>query len=251
MNSKKLILLFFLIGVILISCRFDQNNGITEEYYPDGTIKSQTSLKNGVRNGITKNFDESGRLLSTANYFNDKRDGWVMNYNPLNGKLVIKALYKNDIQEGPVIQYYKEGFLFRESNYVNGRVDGLIKTYWPDGKPKAENIFKMGKPAIGLKEFDKSGKLIDQPSIIVKRLLSDRIKLEICISDGSADVDFYLEKLEDDKYFNPHTHKLEVENGCTILENPVNYGTNQISILAKVKTEYGNTLILQKYFKLL
>jgi len=249
MNKKFFYLIVLITGLFFFSCRFDQNNGIVEEYYPDGTIKSQITLKNGLRDGISKNFDERGRLLSTADYIDDKREGWVMNYNPQNGKLVIKAQYKNDIQDGPVTQYYREGTLFRESVYVQGRVDGMIKTFWPDGKIKAENIFKMGKPGIGLKEFDKSGKILIQPSIIIQRLVSGKRIIKICISDGSSDVDFYLDKLEEDKYFNPQSYKLAVENGCTVLDNPNTNGTNQIIILAKVKTDYGNTLILQKYYQ--
>jgi antitoxin component YwqK of YwqJK toxin-antitoxin module len=90
---KQINLYWFVIlaGVTIMSCT-DRNNGITEEFYPDGTIKSQTTLKNGVRNGITKNYDERGRLLSTAEYVNDVREGWMMNYDPENKKLTAKAM---------------------------------------------------------------------------------------------------------------------------------------------------------------
>jgi hypothetical protein len=140
--------------------------------------------------------------------------------------------------------------LFRESTYIKGRVDGLIKTYWPDGKVKAENIFKMGKPSIGLKEYEKDGKtLVIQPSIVILHLPSVKNTFKVCLSDGSTDVDFYLEDLEDGKYFNPKTHSLRFEDGVAILKNP-RHVSNKICIIAKVKTKYGNTLILQKYIDL-
>jgi hypothetical protein len=243
------LLILLLVGIIAISCR-DRNNGITEEFYPDGTLKSQITLKNGIRNGITKNFDEKGRLISTAEYLNDIREGWMMNYNPENGKLTAKAMYKADEQDGPVTLFYKEGMLFRESTYIKGRVDGIIKTYWANGKLKAENTFRMGKPAIGLKEYEKDGKtLIVQPSIMIASLPMYKNAFKVYLSDNSSDVEFFLDTLEDNKYFNPKTHNLRVEDGVTTLKNP-RHTSNKISIIAKVKTKYSNTLILQKYINL-
>ena len=238
-----------LAGVTIISC-IDRNNGITEEFYPDGTIKTQITMKNGMRNGITKNFDEKGRLLSTAEYVKDVREGWMMNYDPENRKLTAKAMYKADNQDGPVTLFYKEGMLFRESTYVKGRLDGIIKTYWPDGKLKAENTYRIGKPAIGLKEYEKDGKtLITQPSIVISRLPSFKNAFKVYLSDNYTNVEFYLDDLEDGKYFNPKTHNLRIEDGVATLNNP-RHTTNRISIIAKVKKESGNALILQKYIDL-
>ncbi len=245
------------VALVFVSCQLNKNNGVVEEYYADGTIKSEITLKNGLRNGLTKYYNEKGRLLSTAEYLNDNREGWVINYNTENGKIANKAFYKKDIQEGQVFQYYNEGMLFRESTYVKGRVDGVIKTYWPDGKIKAENIFKMGKPAIGLKEYDKTGKLIKQPVIIVEEInqaaLLNKVILKFSLSDKNQDVDFYLQDLEDDKYFNPYTYKLRNDDGISSIEYPVFRGNKllkHVSIIAKVKTNYGNTLILQRYYNL-
>jgi len=249
--------LLFLIGVALNSCQNYQKNRIVEEYYPDGTIKSAIAMTDTMRNGMAKYYNEQGNLLSTAEYKNDKREGWVINYITENGKIANKAFYKNDVQEGQVLQYYKEGMLFRESSYVNGRVDGIIKTYWPDGKIKAENTFKMGKPGIGLKEYDKKSELIKQPEIKITEInqaaFYNRVILKFSLSDNNTDVDFYLDNLEGDKYFNPQSYKLRSDDGVSSVEYPVHRGTkisNKISIIAKVKTSYGNTLILQKYYNL-
>lgn len=244
-------------GIILFSCQDNKKTRIVEEYYPDGTIKSEIAVKDNLRNGKTKYYNEKGRLLSTAEYLKDKREGWVINYNPLNGKVTTKAFYKNDLQDGQVVQYYKEGMLFRESNYIKGRVDGVIKTYWPDGKLKAENTFKMSKPVIGLKEYDKTGTLLKQPIILIEEInqatLLNKVILKFSLSDKNPNVEFYLEDLEDGKYFNPHTFKLRNDDGVSSVEYPVFRGntmTKKVSIIAKVKTKYGNTLILQHYYNL-
>jgi hypothetical protein len=249
---------FFIAASILLifSCKQKKDN-ISEEYYPDGTIKSEITVKNGVRNGITKNYDEKGRLISTAEYVNDIHEGWLYNYNPDNGKVTMKAMYKNDEQDGPVILYYKGGALFRESTYVKGRVNGIIKTYWPDGKLKSEIDYKMGKPSVGLKEYDKTGNLLKQPVIVFKEVnqtaLMNKVILYISISDGSKDADFYLEQLEENKYFNPTSYKLRNDNGTAVLDIPVRGGValnKRINIIAKVKTNYSNNLILQATYTL-
>jgi hypothetical protein len=228
-----------------------------DEYYPDGYIKSQVTIKDGLRNGITKNYDNRGRLISTAEYINDKNEGWLINYNSENGKIAIKAHYKDDKQDGQVLQYYREGMLFRESLYIKGRVNGVIKTYWPNGRLKAENSFKMGKPALGLKEFDENGDVIKQPVIKVSEInhaaLLNRVSIKIYLSDGNRDVEFYRADLEEGKYFNSDYSKYWTENGVALAEYQVNKGhtlIEKLEIVAKAKTKFNNTLILYRSYNL-
>lgn len=251
---------FLIVGLILIpvySCINENKSRIIEDYYPDGCIKSQVTVKKGLRNGITKNYDNRGRLISTAEYINDKREGWLINYNPENEKMMAKAFYKNDEQNGQVFQYYREGMLFRESSYVKGRVNGVIKTYWPDGKLKAENTYKMGQPAVGLKEYDKSGNLIEQPVIVIKEInqaaLLNRVLVKIFLSDGNHNVEFYQADLVEGKYFSPIYSKYWIENGVTTIEYPSFRGNTiikKLRIVAKAKTKYNNTLILYRTYNL-
>jgi hypothetical protein len=246
-----------LIVIFYSSCLKNQKNRVVEEYYPGGTIKSEIAMTDTMRNGLAKYYSEQGHLLSTAEYKNDKREGLVINYNPENGKITAKAFYKNDEQNGEVIQNYKEGMLFRTSTYVNGRVNGVIKTFWPNGQLKAENTFNMGKPAIGLKEYDMHGKPIIQPELLIKEInqtaLHRKLILKFSLSDGNKDVDFYLDELDDGKYFDPKSYKLRNDDGISSIEYPVFPGNKlfkNISIIAKLKTNYGNTLILQRNYKL-
>jgi hypothetical protein len=257
MSPYRYYIFFILIALLSFSCNKNKKNKIIEEYYPGGSIKSEVEMTDSVRNGNAKYYDESGHLLSTAEYKNDKREGWVINYNPENGKITAKAFYKNDEQNGEVIQNYKEGMLFRTSKYVNGRVNGVIKTYWPDGKLKAENTFKMGKPGTGLVEYNKEGIPLKQPVILVNEInqaaLLNKIVLKISLSDGNKDVDFYLDDLEEGKYFNPMTYQLRNDDGISSIEYPVHRGITliqKISIISKSKTIYGNTLILHRYYNL-
>jgi hypothetical protein len=253
----------FVISIIfcmLQSCNLkkDPNNGTIEEFYSNGSIKSESPIKNGLRNGLVKNYSEQGRLLSTAEYVNDYRNGWVINYSTENGKPMLKAMFKDDIQQGPVIQYYKEGMLFRESTYVKGRVDGVVKTFWPDGKIKAENYFKMGKPAIGLKEFDNKGNLITKyPQIVIEVVdqtaIVNKAIVTISLSENADEIEFFLDDLFEGKYIPDNAYKLRVNDGIAYIDYPVPSGSafkKKISIIAKFRTELGNTKVLQRYYNL-
>jgi len=264
-QDMKKVLIFIVCLIFIVSCKFklgnDPNNGVQYENYPDGTVKSQYTLRNGLREGIVRNYTQEGKLFSTAEYKNDLRDGWLINYNEANGKLVLKFYFKKDTQNGPAFHYYDQGQLFRESNYVKGRVNGVIKTYWPNGNLKAENTFKMGKPGLGLKEYEKDGKtIINQPNILVKEInqatLLNKVILKISISDGTDDAEVYVDDfdLEDGKFFNPYSHSLTKDDGgVASIEYHVPRGTTlirKIHIVAKLKTKFGNTLILHKYCNL-
>lgn len=250
--------IILIITLLSQSCKFrDPNNQVVEEFYPNGVIKSRTPYKNGVIEGTVTNFNERGILLSTAEYKNGKHEGIMINYNTATQKPVIKATFKNDIQEGPVIQYYREGMVWRESNYVNGRIDGEMKTYWASGKIKALSYFKMGIPATGLKEYDKEGKLLTNPAIVVQEVdqlaLLNKVIIKLSLSKEVNEVEFYLDELKEGKYFDPKSYKLRTDNFIATIEYPVPRGNifmKELSFVAKCKTKYDNTLILQKKYKL-
>jgi antitoxin component YwqK of YwqJK toxin-antitoxin module len=251
---KIIQVLFVGVFVLLLSCK---KQDIRYTYYPDGTLKQMAEYKNGLRNGLTKNYDDRGRLVSTAELKDDVYNGWMTNYNPNNNKVTAKAMFVNDKQNGPVTLYYTSGQLYRESFYKNGLVDSLVKTYWPSGKLKAELYFKMGNPAIGLKEYDKQGNLIKEPSIVIlednQLDLRDIINLKIYLSDRNKEVDFYEGELVDGKYFNPEYGRLAATDGVVIQQYYVKRRSTlneKINIMAKCKTELGNTLVLFKTYYL-
>jgi hypothetical protein len=255
MKTKSAIISLALMAV-WISCS-QKNNPVVYEYYPDGTLKSEIQVKNSMRNGTTKNYDEKGRLVSTAELVDDKYEGWMINYNPKNNKITAKALYKNDQQNGPATLYYSDGQLYREMAYVNGRVDSIVKTYWPGNKLQAEVCFKMGQPAVGLKEFDKNGTPVNQPTILVKEVdqlaLFNKIELKISLSDHTRDVEFYKGELKEGKYLYAKTPVIFSREGVASLFYTVPKGQTvmeKISIISRCRTQYGNTLVLHRVYNL-
>lgn len=254
--KKRSVIISLVFMTASISCSH-KNDAFVSEYYPDGTLKSEIQVKNGMRNGITKNYDERGRLVSTAELADDKYEGWMINYNPKNNKVTARALYKNDKQNGPATLYYADGQLYREMTYVDGRVDSIVKTYWPGGKLQAEVFFKKGEPSIGLKEYDKNGLLVKQPTIVVKELdqlaLFNKIEIRISLSDKSSKVEFYKGELKEGKYLYAKTPVIFSRDGVASLYYTVPKGRvvrERISIISRSRTEYGNTLVMERVYNL-
>jgi hypothetical protein len=249
--------IFIVILFCLIVACGNNKTEVIEEFYADGTIKSETQVKDGLRNGLSKNYDEKGRLVSSAEFVNDVYEGWMLNYNPENGKITAKALYKNNNQDGPAILNYTDGSLYREMFYVDGRVDSIVRTYWADGKLQAEVYFRKGNPAIGLKEFDKKGNPVQQPTLVIKEInqlaLLNRIQLIVSLSDGSQKVDYYAGDLVDEKYFSDNLIKMKDKDGVATMDFVVERGRTlmkEVSVIARKRTEFGNTLLLHKSYKL-
>jgi hypothetical protein len=244
--------------IYLIASSCNKNDNIVKEYYPDGIIKTIIEVKDGKRNGLTKNFDEKGRLESTAELKNDKYEGWLINYNTESGKVTAKAFYKNDKQNGPATLYYVTGELYREITYVDGRVDSIVKTYWANGKPQAEVFFRKGDPSIGLKEFDKQGNPVQQTHIVIEKInqleTTSSVTLKIYLSDKSTKVDFYQGGLEEGKYLASGNIEIDDEKGVATLQYYVPKNRTlkkELSIIARTRTSYGNTLVLQKSYNLI
>jgi hypothetical protein len=256
MMTIRTTIINFAILLALVSCS-GKNKDLEYEYYPDGTLKSEIQVKNGMRNGITKNYDEKGRLISTAELADNKYEGWMINYNPKNNKITAKALYKNDQQDGPATLYYSDGQLYREMTYVNGRVDSIVKTYWPGGKLQAEVYFKMGEPAIGLKEYDKDGNPVKQPTIVIEGInqlaMLNRYGLKIYLSDHTGKVNFYKGELTDGKYLSSKTPGIFDKDGVATLYYNLSGGQvirEKVSIISRSRSAYGNTLILHRVYNL-
>jgi antitoxin component YwqK of YwqJK toxin-antitoxin module len=241
---KPHILIFCLLFLSCIACDSSKKSDkqVQEEFYRNGIIKSRTEIRNGKRNGLTQQFNEIGQLLSSTEFKDDKKDGWFFQYSEKNNKIMIKAHFKEDMQDGQVLQYYQEGMLFRESFYTNTRLNGTMKTYWPNGKLKSENYYKMDTFSIGLKEYDSKGNQLDVPSIIVKEIdqlaLLNRVVLQISLSDKNRNVSFYEDELTDGKYLNPNSIRIPVNGGIGNLEFQLSPGKTimqKVNIIAKVK----------------
>ncbi len=255
----------FIFCLAFYSCTQEGNRGndkngnvrIVREFFSNGYLKSEISVKDNRRHGITKNYSSKGKLLSKVNYVNGKKEGKTTNYYT-NGKVHSTIMYKNGIREGNAIWYYKNGKPYSINPYINNELNGIQKKYYESGKIQAEIPYKDGQPGTGLKEYTPEGKLLtDYPKIIIQEVnqiaTSNRFILKIYLSRRSGNVQFYLDELDAGKYLKKYMYEIPTEKGVAtkVYEVPRGYVKFQkINIIASVKTGLGNTYITQRSYNL-
>lgn len=154
-----------------------------KEYYPDGTLKSIATFKNGYLNGWVETFYPNGNLLQKAAFKNQELDGKVLLYysegtlkseceykqGEQNGLLIeyyndetvkTKSEYKNNTLNGLTQRYYANGKLATEENYRNGVLFGFFKTYFDNGQLESVSTLEAGKKQGSYMEYNKAGTLI-------------------------------------------------------------------------------------------
>ena len=103
-------------------------------YHKDGeTIKQILEYVNDTLNGIREDYWGNGNLKSTVNIVKGKQIGESLHYYE-NGNLEEKNVLKNGILHGSMIQYYKNGNVESERKYWNGELIDSSKTFFENGK---------------------------------------------------------------------------------------------------------------------
>jgi antitoxin component YwqK of YwqJK toxin-antitoxin module len=154
---------------------------VDKEYYPDGSVKTVQSYRNGVPQGVRREYAEEGTI--TAGYVFDKgkivgegitgedgvRNGeWKLYFNTgelkaegkyvdgikvgkwtyyhKNGKVEQTGVYdKQGRPRGEWVWYYPSGNILREEAYLDGLLDGLTSEYSEEGIVIAEGEFIEGE----------------------------------------------------------------------------------------------------------
>jgi thiol-disulfide isomerase/thioredoxin len=118
----------------------------------------------GIRKfGTFKYYFQNGNLQAEINYANGNKHGVEKQYNE-KGILTKLITWVNDVREGPHKDIDEEGGSF-EGFYKNNEYDGTWKGFYPNGKPKSENIWENGR----LKEIkfynDPNGNPLDKGTL--------------------------------------------------------------------------------------
>jgi len=261
------VLVLFLLAVLATSCKNSVLLGHREEvtdtidsgkdttlsraYYENGALKSVSQMKKGLRNGLTKNYYQNGALLSEIYYTNGLRNGIAVDYYK-EGGIHARIPYRNDLKEGEAVWYYPSGKPYRITPYRQNTIDGIQRFYYESGQIQAEVPWKTGQRGTGLKEYTQSGKLIKEPSIIVKpERLNNAIILRLSLSDDSRNVTFYQGELTEGRYLNPDLRQLKTIDGKSYIQfQPLEPETpsKEFHIVAIKKTSLRNQQILYKKY---
>lgn len=182
-----------------------------------------------IRHGIQKRYYRNGSLYSAIPYKNDKRIGTAYTYYPA-----------------------APGFkpaVWKEQNYENNLLSGICKRYHDDGMLQAEYEYKNGNPAIGMKEYSKSGKLLKQPTLIVSaNRTASGYYVSARLSNDLKKVDYFIGNIVEGKYLPKGLKGLQVKNGLG--EIMVDPSKKSVTITAVFTTRYHNKCLLSKTIKL-
>lgn len=155
MKKIHIILIGLYLIVFLYSCK-----DVQKEYYPNGEIRSEIELENGIRNGVSKWYHNNGTLEMEVYFINDKEQGKIISYYD-NGKINTESYFLNGIQEGTLVEYYPSGILKSEQNFKKGKQHGTNKYYHYSGNLLLDASVEEGV-TIFFEEFDSLGNWIDE-----------------------------------------------------------------------------------------
>ena len=107
-------------------------NGILREWYDNGQLYLEYTMKNGIKNGTCKKWYDNGQLQMIYNYNRGKLDGNQRKWY-LNGAILGDWNYKNDKQHGILKEWYQNGQIKSIKEYNNGNLVSVIESYDENG----------------------------------------------------------------------------------------------------------------------
>jgi uncharacterized protein len=132
-------------------------DGLTRFYYPDGTVSSEGTMRNGRPDGYWKTYYPGGILKSEGNrvnfmldsvwvfyredgttersitYREDVKNGVERSFD-VTGKLSEEYTNENNIRQGPARAFYPSGELWKTWQFVNNKEEGKLTEYAKDGR---------------------------------------------------------------------------------------------------------------------
>lgn len=240
--------------LLLISCgkadksdvAAESDNNIRREYFANGNLKTEISVKDSFRHGPTKNYDSEGHLLSEVNYVDNVKEGITTNYYVPSGNVNSTLEYVAGVKQGNEIWYYESGKEYRVTPYVDGKMNGVQKYYYESGALMAEVPYKDNYPGKGLKEYEEDGTLIDDyPTIVITKedhlATANSILLKISLSNNSTDVKFYRGRLDEEIYLADDLSEMAIQNGIAQLQYNLPRGAKMdetIRFVARYETRF-------------
>jgi len=224
--------MFFLSALlVLVSCGKTDNSetaagsdeNVVREYFANGKLKTEISVRDSFRQGPTKNYDSEGNLLSEVNYIDNVKEGITTNYYVPSGNVNSTLVYKAGIKEGDETWYYESGKEYRVTPYVGGKMNGVQKLFYESGALMAEVPYKDNYPGKGLKEYREDGTLRDEyPTIVITEenhlATANSVLLRISLSNKSTGVKFYRGSLDEGIYLSDEMSEMATQNGVTQLQ---------------------------------
>lgn len=183
----------------------DVQIGITEYFYPNGSLKKEVPFENGKESGQGFEYDlDDARVITLLQFKNSslirkqnvnrydsqkqKQGLWMVFHK--NKKIRIEGPYLNDLRNGYWKYYTSEGDLIRVEKWVNGelqegatevaKVDIKREIYPETGTLKFKGALQNGQATGVHREYDKEG------NVVASTIYDQGIKLFEGIVDGEG-----------------------------------------------------------------
>ncbi|MDF2159023.1 toxin-antitoxin system YwqK family antitoxin [Algoriphagus sp. CAU 1675] len=155
--------------VFQIHFKGDLPDGLFQENYPSGEIKSITSFEEGKQSGDFREFHKNGEIKTQGTYLDGKREGsWEEFYET--GITKFEVIYKEGLMQGNSKGYFPDGKSQWEIPYQNGKINGEYRVFFGNGNLQERGTYEgklilrgnflNGSPNGEWVSYDKNGKLV-------------------------------------------------------------------------------------------
>jgi antitoxin component YwqK of YwqJK toxin-antitoxin module len=134
-------------------------NGPKKEFYPNGALMKEYTLKDGQIEGSYRFYDDSSRLLLDQYIKNGLPNGPSKTYFP-SGQLKSETSLKDGIQNGMSKEYRENGALKSTSNLTGDppKFSGETKQFYDNGQLKTESYVSNGE-FMSATNYDREGRI--------------------------------------------------------------------------------------------
>lgn len=124
-----------------------KKNGMANEYYSNGALKSECNYKDDLLNGTLKEISINGITTYKVNYTDGNRIGEEAFYDENTGKIRNASIFDSigNLAESIAWKYTKNGNIISELRYNSkGDYHGICIDYWEDGSIKWKRKYMNG-----------------------------------------------------------------------------------------------------------
>ena len=212
----------------------------------NGNDSSTSNQKKRPKNGLVHTYNEDGSISASINYVEGVRHGLASDFYT-DGKLRAEIDYVNGVKEGLAKWYHKNGKAYRITTYLAGERHGSQTKYYEDGELMSDAVYFENHPALGLREFSKSGqerKAVPEFTFSNKKTEPDgTVIVQVKLANKVKEVSLFQGELVNSLYLHDNLREINKTANTGFAKIPA--GKNEVSVLAKYKTRYKNYRVVQ------
>lgn len=126
-----------------------------EMYSGNGNIIARGRYSDRKKHESWEYYSETdGALILKENYDNGVLTGTSTVFSPITHNITEETEYLNGIKNGICNKYYDNGRPMVKMSYKDDKLDGSYVSYYPNGVPKEEGMFKEGMKVGEWKTYD-------------------------------------------------------------------------------------------------